>query len=281
MTEPDTVQMQRLVEADRPAPTAPDVPALLAAGHRRLRRRRIGAGAASLAVAAAVGLSAYAVGGGLADDGDGPTAVADVPPADGPRCGAIACLDPGARAEREQVVGGPWVVGELAGGAGEVLYTVRTDGMDLATGDPAEVEVLTVGYELDGVLHPSARTVQPGHDGRSPAGRTVSMWANAGPVGGPADTVVVVGYVEGAPEEITWSTPDGQSGTVDGTDGSLVPGHTVFFATLPLPPGHEQPTYEKRGGSYRVSPGDPFPPDVTFHTSDGWSCSLADCGSIG
>ena len=47
--------------------------------------------------------------------------------------------------------------------------------------------------------------------------------------GGPQETVPEKGELVGqpwVPEEITWSTPDGGQGAVDGMDTSTVPGRT-------------------------------------------------------
>ena len=289
----DILQLQRLVDADRPAASVPDLPRLLDAGHRRLRRRRISTGAAALAVAAAVAVPAYVVAGSGSGSGSDaapdPAAAPAVPTSDG-QCGVVLCSDPQARVrpERDQVVGAPWVVGELADGTEEVIYTVRADGTDLRTGEATEVEVLTVGFRRDGVLHPLVRTVQPGHDGRSPAGCDVRMWSNPGRVGeSDGDRLLVVGYVDGTPDEITWTMPaTGETGAVDGTDTHVLPGRTVFYSTLTLPEGDGRPgrpTFEKKGeDEYLVLPGgDSARPEVTFATSDGWSYNLEDCGSVG
>jgi hypothetical protein len=121
--------------------------------------------------------------------------------------------------------------------------------------------VLMLGYRQDGKMHRMAWTVQPGSDAVSPAGKTISLWDGGGRIGDRnPDTFFVVGHVDGTPAEITWSTPDGEQGTVDGMSTSVAPGHTVFYLTVPQPEGIA---------------------DITFHSSDGWSCSLKDCGSVG
>ncbi|KAA1427356.1 hypothetical protein [Nocardioides antri] len=63
-------------------------------------------------------------------------------------------------------------------------------------------------------------------------------------------------------------------------------GRTIFYLTRPLPADYEpppSPRIDRDTGSFRISDltGQAFIPDLTIRTSDGWSCSLADCGSTG
>lgn len=291
----DTLQLQRLVEADRPHPSGPDVAALLTAGHRRLRRRRAVTGAASLAAVAAIAVPAY-VGSGLgerpADNSGVAVSPTDAPPSTSgtPGCGVLLCVDSTKTVvEDGELVGDPWVLSEPADGVEEVVYTARTEGFDLATGEPGLVDVLMLGYRRGGELHRLAATVQPGFEAVSPAGETVSLWSNGGRLGEPdSDVFFVVGYVDGTPDQITWSTPDGTEGTVDGLDTATVPGRTVFYVALPRSEGAqgaERPdrTQDPKSGGEVLLGGasQSSVPDLTFHSSDGWSCSLKDCGSLG
>jgi hypothetical protein len=94
---------------------------------------------------------------------------------------------------------------------------------------------------------------------------------------------VVVGYVDGAPDEITWAS-QGETGPVAATSSAVIDGATVFAATVPLPEGFQVGGYEKTTvdgkAAFRVSEGDERP-EVTISTSDGWSCTLSECGSVG
>jgi hypothetical protein len=292
----ETIQLQRLVEADHPHPTGPDLDTLLAAGHRRLRRRRAVTGAAAVAVVAAIAVPAYVASGGTGERASDRLGVATSSPSSQqpstsgtPGCGVLLCADDtDAMPEKGKVVGEPWVLSEPADGVEEVVYTARTQGVDLATGEPGEVDVLMLGTRNDGKLHRSAAVLQPGSDGVSPEGNTTSLWSNGGRLGEKdSDVFFVVGYVEGTPDEITWSTPDGDQGAVDGMDTSTTPGYTVFYLTVPKPEGTggdepEPKPVEKDGKKYlEIGGDDSFRPDITFHSSDGWSCSLTDCGSVG
>ncbi len=138
-----------------------------------------------------------------------------------------------------------------------------------------------LGYRQDGTLYRVARTLQPGHEGRSPSGDTVTMWAGRLLGATDPDEFFVLGYVDGTPDSITWSSPDGDQGPVSNVDRSLIPGHTAFYIERPLPAGWDEPGYTQEGDAFRITPGDAFPPALTIHTSDGWSCSLQDCGSVG
>ena len=195
----------------------------------------------------------------------------------------MLCVDPDRahRLEDGELLSEPCVVSGFPSGAEEVVYVVRTDGHDLATDEPGEVDVLMLGYRQDGNLHRVAWTLQPGHDGISPSGETISMWADLPAGAQDPDGFFVLGYVEGTPDSITWSTPDGDQGPATHVDTSLVPGHTVSSSSGRCPAGWNRPSTPKQGDAIRITPGDAFPPALTIHTSDGWSCSLQDCGSVG
>ena len=128
---------------------------------------------------------------------------------------------------------------------------------------------------MDGRLYRLATVNQP--DGRSS-----SFWGSPELVGESAgDDYVVVGFVEGDHASISWSTPDGATGAVDGVIRDAVPGYTVFFVTMPHPEGGFLNVIERHGKKVVVNPdGATWPPDLTIHADD-WSCTLAKCGSVG
>jgi hypothetical protein len=279
-------QLERIVAADHADVPPPDLAVLVAAGRRRLRRRRTATGIASVAAAAVLAVPAYVVAtlaGGERDASD--TTVASSAPA--VRQGCVLCRPPAAssRTETGVLLGEPLVIGTQPGGVEEVLYAVRTDGTDLLTGEQGPVDVLKLGWRQEAELHPAASTVQPGYDGISPDGDPVRFWSSYS-VQRQADEFLVVGYVEGAPAEVSWSTPAGDSGPVDATSTAVIDDYTVFYLTRPLPDGSEPPSYRQvpaPGGdtAIEINPRGGFPPPLTIHTSDGWSCSLQRCGSVG
>jgi hypothetical protein len=304
MTDQDLAELHRMV-SDDPLPSGqPDLASLRAAGTRRLRRRRVGAGTVALAAVAALGLPTYLLAG---DDGaDGPSGIdpAAPPPmastdAAGLECGAVLCHGSGTdrRAGTDDLVGEPWVLSRYSDGSEEVVYAARTEGSDLATGDPAMVDVVMIGRRVDGDLYGAAAALQPGSSGQSPGGDPVRFWSNRSKLGDPdSEDYVVLGFVPGAPEQITWSTPDGDSGAVDGTSTSVLEGYTVFYVTPALSEKQREANGDRPDpverttdggkvveleGSYVGGRETTWPPDLTIHTSDGWSCSLADCGSVG
>ena len=279
-------QLERIVAADHADVPPPDLGVLTAAGRRRLRRRRAAISVAAVAAAAVLAVPTYVVATSAGGERDASgTTVASGAPAE--RQGCVLCRPPAAsgRTEAGALLGEPLVIGTQPGGVEEVLYAVRTDGTDLATGEQGPVDVLMLGWRQAGELQPAAWTVQPGYDGISPDGDPVRFWSSYS-VQRRADEFLVVGYVDGAPAEVTWSTPTGDSGPVDGTSTSVINDYTVFYLTRPLPDGFEPPSYQQvptPGGdtAFKIDPGGGFPPLLTIHTSDGWSCSLQDCGSVG
>jgi hypothetical protein len=279
-------QLERIVAADHADVPPPDLALLIAAGRRRRRRRRTAACIASVAAAAVLAVPTYVVAtsAGGERDGSGTTVASGTSAA---RQGCVLCRPPAAsgRPETGALLGEPLVIGTQPDGVDEVLYAVRTDGTDLRTGEEGPVDVLKLGWRQAAEIHPAASTVQPGYDGISPDGDPVQFWSSPG-VQRQADEFLVVGYVDGAPAEITWSTPNGDSGPVDGTSTAVIDGYTVFYLTRPLPAGSEPPSYRQvpaPGGdkAIEIDPGGRFPPSLTIHTSDGWSCSLQRCGSVG
>jgi hypothetical protein len=279
MTDHDTEQLRRIVAAD-PLPTgSPDLAALRSSGQRVLHRRRAVAGFAAVAAVAAIAAPTYLVASTLGSDGDTDGQVADgaaaATGAPDRLCGEIMCFNagkPGA-AEERQVVGEPWVLTDFGSGVEEVIYHARDVGTD----------GVVAGTRIDGELHPAAWALNPGAGFESPDGDPVRFWSEWHPLGDPdSPDFLVLGFVPGAPDRITWSTPDGDGGPVDGMSTAVVDGFTVFYLTPPMPDGITKPTYEKQGDSMLIDPGQgTFPPDLTIHTSDGWSCSLADCGAVG
>lgn len=286
MNDLHTAELRRMV-ADDPVPTTPpDLDALLTAGRRRVRRRRLAVGATAVAAVAAVGVPTYLWSSGTGAGTDRVTddmVAAAVPTATGD-CGQLLCGDPrqDSAPERAPLAGEHWVVGRLSDGTEEVIYAATSEG--------AMVDVLMVGHREAGDLRRVAATVQPGSEGRSPDGDPVRFWTNPSLLGAePGGDYLVVGFVEGAPEQITWSTPNGDSGPVDGVSTTVVDGYTVFYLSQPYPAGSEpresdrDVTHGKDGEVVLEDAGgaQDFPPNLTIHTSDGWSCSLADCGSRG
>ena len=209
-------ELERIVAADHADVPPPDLAVLAAAGRRRLRRRRAATSVASVAVAAVLAVPTYVVASsaGGERDASGATVASSAPAA---RQGCVLCRPPGAsdRTEAGALLGEPLVIGTQPDGVEEVLYAVRTDGTDLETGEEGPVDVLKLGWRQAAELHPAAWTVQPGYDGITPDGDPVQFWSSYS-VQRQADEFLVVGYVDGAPTEVTWSTPTGESGPVDG-----------------------------------------------------------------
>lgn len=289
-TDSTTLELRRMVHDDPVAPGGPDLSAVIGSGRRTVARRRAALAGGALGAVAAIAVPAVLLAGG----GEATRAPDDLPvlqrpsaPApttiDGKDCGVLSCVDPAASVETGTVIGDPLVVGALPGGGQELVYLINTEGTDLGTGEAAMVDVLKVGYRIDGRLFSTLWGPQPGYDGGSP----IRFWSNPGLFAardGSGDHYVVVGYVEGSPDQISWSTPDGRTGLVNGTQ--VVEDYTLFYLTRPLPAGYEPPGKVIRGkdGSTTVDElggGSAFPPELTIHTSDGWSCSLQECGSMG
>ncbi len=291
-------ELHRMVAADPRSVSTPDLPLLLGAGRRRLARRRAAVGTAVLAVGAAVVVPAVLLGGGngRAADPTPPVAAApSTPAAPAPStdaCGVISCVDTsGDSVTREQ---GPTIaelpVGALPGGDEELVFVVKEKGTD----------VLKAGYRAGGALFSSWWALQPG--------RSNPHFAyNIGRVNAPEGSggrYEVIGFVPGTPETVTWSAPDGSTGAVDGM--KAVGDYTMFYLSRPLPKGYEPPpqltvernddgsiTFRREDGKEEtIGPDDPrpawtmkrgtrFDPELTITTSDGWSCTLARCGSTG
>ncbi len=282
----DTLELRRMVEADPVHPGAPDLPALIGASRRRQVRRRAAIGGTALAAVTAVVVPTLLLAGGPGDRATDRTepSTADRPSAatgDDPTCGVLSCLRDDSRERGEVLAELP--VGPIGDGE-EVVYLVRTRGVDLGTQEEGMVTVLKAGYRLGGELYSTLWGPQPGFDGRAPR----PFWYNAGYINAKAGTgghYVVVGYVDGTPDAITWSTPDGETGAVGGMQA--VGDHTIFYVHRPLPDDYEPPAepevYEDEDGNklLRIGDTEPFRPRLTIHTSDGWSCALAKCGSTG
>lgn len=327
MNDHDTLELRRIVDSDLAHPAPPDVARLRSAGAARLRRRRIGVGAAALATAAAVAAPTYVLTGAATGQATDPTRIdvatdSSAPPqhaADGLQCGVLSCIDPKTDRRETGTVVDSVGVGSLPNGAEELLYLVRTRGVDLRANEKGQVDVLKAGYRFDGEVYGTAWALQPGYQ---PADAP-RFWANPGLISSTEDgtgNYVVLGYVDGAPQAITWSTPDGMTGEVDGI--LRLDGYTAFYLTRPMPDDYVPPNRVTRnddgsltvetedgpltidGGSLTTETGDGlkndgktevvdvkellgehayegFPPALTIHTSDGWSCSLEDCGSAG
>jgi hypothetical protein len=285
MNDHDTLELRRIVANDPGHAGPPDLPRVVGSGRRRLARRRAIIGGTALGAVAAIVVPAVLVagGGGDRDRAGDVTAPASALPKSGAACGQLVCVDPTGRGagqvETAEVIG-EWVGNDLGNGAEEVLYVARPAGTDLSTGEPATVDVVMLGYRFEGELHRLIWSVQPGTESTSPQGNPSSFYLNV-----LHDTYSVVGFVEGTPESITWSTPVGDSGTVDGLIADALPGYTLFHLTQPLPDNFEPAEYTRKGDEFIIlgdnGGNDSFPPALTIHTSDGWSCSIRLCGAMG
>lgn len=288
MNDHDTLELRRIV-ADDPMPTGhPDLPRLVGSGQRRLVRHRLAVGGAVIGAAAAIVVPILVVSGGTdsaatdREDAAGPSISGSTGDATRPdRCGVLSCITPDTDGVEPGTVVGELSVGSLPGGAEELVFVVNTDGVDLGSNEEGRVDVLKAGYRIDGELYSTVWALQPGYDGDSP----VRFWTNPGLINAPNGTggrYVVIGYVDGTPDQISWSTPDGQSGDVDGM--KAMDGYTIFYLTRPLPADYDPPSYTRnKDGSVTIHGSDrgDFSPELTIHTSDGWSCSVAECGSMG
>jgi hypothetical protein len=290
MNDHDILELRRIVADDPISADHPDLPRLIRSGRRRLVRRRTTMTGAALGAAAAIAVPIFVVAGGTeapgtaADRGDvaGPANQEGrvvAPRLDG--CGMLSCFAPEAGTVEPGTVLGELPVGTSPGGEQEQVYVVNTDGVDLGTGQEGRVDVLKAGYRVDGELHSTVWALQPGYDGDSP----VRFWMSPGLINAPIGAggrYVVIGYVDGTPDQISWSTPDGRSGDVDGM--KAMDGYTIFYLTRPLPADYDPPSFtRKKDGSFKVhgSTDTDFSPRLTIQTSDGWSCSLEECGSMG
>jgi hypothetical protein len=219
----------------------------------------------------------------------------------GPVCGVLSCVHAASSALEAGTVVDELTVGTLPGGATEVIYVARNPGAGVWAGQT--VDVLSSGYRLDGRLRRTAWALQPGTDGPdAPRFWASPELANGRP--GTNDHYAVLGYVDGSPDEITWSRPDGSTGEVDGM--LRLDGYTAFYVAQPMPSDYVPPpratrnpdgsfTFETDEGPRTIRSGDKltgglqelmgnatdFSPDLTIHTSDGWSCTLRDCGTGG
>lgn len=321
MNDQDTRELSRMIADDPVHPTPPDLAALVRSGRRVRARRRAAGGTLALGAVAALVVPVLAVAGHAGDAGGAPlrpgvassaTRAADTtspaPAGTGPAiptsgstlvCGVMSCIHPPSAIVEEGQVLDETAVGRLPGGAEEVMYVARKPGIGAWAGE--EVDVLSAGYRLDGELW---STVAGPYLGSDPEG-IPRFWLNAGPANShpsDADHYMVLGYVDGNPGTITWSEPDGASGEVDGL--LRFGEYTAFYLSRALPADYVPPPKPTRNadGSFTVEtddaratfrsgdvirPGDlmggatPLSPDLIIHTSDGWSCSLEECGAEG
>lgn len=309
MTDHDTLELRRMVDSDPVEASLPDLPDLIRSGRRiRTRRRVLGGlgGGVALGAAAALAVPLLTVaGGGPADvpatatDTAAPASASGSPAPAETRCGVLSCVHAASSSVETGQVLDELTVGTLPGGATEVIYVARNPGAGTWKGQT--VEVLSSGYRLDGRLRRTAWALQPGSDGPdAPRFWTSPELANGRP--GDNDHYAVLGYVDGSPEEITWSTPDGRSGEVDGL--LRLDGYTAFYVSQPMPADYVPPplptknpdgsfTIETENGPRTFRSGDrvssdvlmgnatDFAPDLTIRTSEGWSCTLEECGTSG
>lgn len=279
MTDHDTLELRRMV-ADEPVhPGQPDLTALVASGRRIRTRRRAVAGGVALGTGAALATPVLLL--ALSGPGGGPTRESlPVATEAAATCGVLSCVSPDGSSRETGEVVGELEVGPLAGGATELVYVARQPGAGEWEGQT--VDVLSAGYRLDGQLRRTAWALQPGSDGP----RAPRFWGSAGPANarpGEHDHYAVLGYVDGSPDEITWSTPDGATGAVDGV--LRLDGYTVFYVSQPMPEGAGEAPRPKREGELitlaELSGDTVLAPELTISTSDGWSCSFEDCGTTG
>ncbi|RHW24260.1 hypothetical protein D0Z08_25450 [Nocardioides immobilis] len=276
MTDHDTLELRRIVDADPAHAGSPDLPALIGSGRQSLARRRSLIGGTALAAAAAIVVPTVLLTGGAGDSGT------DAPPAASPstatsaaprcdwkcqegrnpvqppdECGVIICLwdDEPQAVERAELTGEPWVIGALPRGGRELFYPVRIRGTDPTTGEGAMVDVVMSGYQRDGKLYRHHWAWQPGaEDGDFlVTGGFRDPWAEPGSTA----TFKVDGFVDGTYDDITWTAPGGLSGTAV-SNTSLVPGHTVFYLTG---------TWHDAWDANRPAP-------ITVHVPDGRTCSV-------
>ncbi|GAB2454119.1 hypothetical protein GCM10027062_38200 [Nocardioides hungaricus] len=306
MTDQDTIELRRMVETDPAHAGPPDLPALIRSGRRVRNRRRVVGGGVALGAAAVVTVPLLILTGGpgvtpVADDmapASAPTSTSVSPRTAGSRCGVLSCVDPPSSVVETGALLDELSVDTLPDGAEEILYVARAQGAGAWAGQ--RIEVLSAGYRADGKVYRTAWALQPEtSDPGAPR-----FWASPGLVNGrpgDSDHYVVLGFVDGSPERITWSTPDGGSGEVDGM--LRLDGYTAFYLTQPMPADYVPPrvtknkdgsvTVETDEGPRTVRSGDEtsiedlmagateFSPELTIHTSDGWSCTLRECGSMG
>lgn len=315
MTDHDTLELRRMVENDPTPPAMPDLPALLVSGRRiRARRRAVGGGVALVAAAlVTVPLLAWTgefSGGSVTDTNlaqDATSAFASTStPAQGANgaleCGVLSCVDPDTSVVETGTLVDELSVGTLNDGAEEILYVAQTEGVGAWASQ--KIEVLSAGYRVDGQVFRTAWALQP----ETSEAEAPRFWANPGLTNGrPGDSThyVLLGYVDGSPEKVTWSTPEGETGEVGGV--LRLDGYTAFYLTRPMPADYAAPpratknadgsfTFETDEGPRTVRSGDAlsseerkdlmgfgttFSPDLTIHTSDGWSCTVQECGSLG
>lgn len=305
MNEHDTLELRRMVEQDPTSRGVPDLAVIMAQGDRIRTRRRarasglvLGVVAATLAPALALGLLRGAAPDEVVLDTTVATSPAPWPELD---CGLVSCVTPDSSPQTEPVLA-ELELATTPSGARDVLYVLEGDGYGERAGQ--KVDVVAAGFREDGQLR---RTAWALHVDLAAAGEP-RFWVEAGQLGGrPADSdhYVVLGYVEGTPERITWTTPDGASGEA----AAILrrDDYSAFALTVPFPADHVPPprVVENADGSFTVeTPDGPvtvregetvggrslqdlvgqvplFQPDLTVSTSDGWSCTLAACGSSG
>lgn len=307
MTDHDTLELRRIVESDPVPATVPDLAALIGSGRRARARRRALSGGVALGAAVVVAIPLLTLTGGPTGDPvsdpslarDVTTSAPPAPAAAAPVCGVLSCVDPDSTSVETGAVIDELSVNTLPNGAEEILYVARTE-----SGGPSAdltIDVLSAGYRDDGKIFRSVWALEPG-SGDSGLPR---FWSGPGPANGrpgDSDEYVVLGYVDGSPEAITWTTPDGEAGRADGI--LRLDGYTAFYLTRPLPDDYVPPSRVTRNadGSHTVETdegprtfrsgdrvrlsdllGDAteFAPDLTVHTSDGWSCSLKECATGG
>lgn len=310
MDDQDVMDLRRLV-ADDPAHLGlPDVAAIRRRGRMQHLRRRATTDARVLGTVAALSgpvvLAAGAWEGSRSSTAPAAENQADDGVVEGfewptPDCGVISCAGPDQTVQVEPVLA-EVELGDMPGGGRDLLYVLEGVGFDAQEGQ--KVDVVATGYQRGGQLTRTAWAVNVDLS----ADREGTLWYQEGRLNGrPADDSgwVLVGWVPGAPERISWQTPDGHEG--EAAAMLRRDGYTAFAAVLPFPEGYEPPPrrHLNPDGSMTVETAEGvevrpaldltsstyptedfeerplFAPDATVTTSDGWSCSLDECGTSG
>ncbi len=233
----EQTELRRIVDADRPHATPPDLSSLRAAGRRRLLRHRAGVGLGALAVVGVLAVPAYVV---ARDGSDSTRAVepaATTSPTKAPEtgtwtpsrgCGIFACdiYDP--VREPDQILGDVWELPTDLDGDREIVYASKGPGTDMETGEPAQTTSINIGVLRGGEPWRMAAPLRPGDEG-GPTGdprgpRTASVKERTG-------SFRILGYVPGTHTDLTWTDDAGTTRPVEGLNADVVPGFTVFYVT--------------------------------------------------
>ena len=294
----DDETIRRLFAAEATHPTSPDLVTLRQATHRSLRKRRLSGAAVCVAAMLAVGAPVYLGATPFSGQGGSGTPVAGAgstssSPADAPtsatlqqvppgECGVLVCARPHVGSEEQNMVRGEPLLVASHDGVDELLYATRQEGYDHRTAAPATVDVLKLGYRDNSGLTNAVWALQPGTDSTSPTGDVTRFYYSRGVVGDKdSERTLVFGYVDGTPDQITWTSDTGASGTVDGMSSTVIDGYTVFYVSVAGEGQPEASEAARNDAGFRIQSSPNDAPGLTIHTSDGFSCSLQDCAHTG